>query len=375
MGEDRFITLAIHTYERALALRTFLEAHAIAVRLENVDLGTSSVNSGVRVRIRKSDLPLALKLVESGDGESISRTVMKMTGVSGNLLIPVDFSQYSMLACRLAFQLARRLDLHPVLLHAFATPYFAGALPYSEDIPGDFSDNISSMEASADMRVEAEKMMRKFRVRVEDSIVKGDLPDVKFTSCVREGVPEDVILDYCRATPPALVVMATRGREKKEEELIGSVTAEVLDSCRVPVFTVPENCVFDSVESIVRLAYFCNLDQQDIISIDSLMRMFGYPDIRLTLIPVNPRAGSDIRKKVAALCDYLVSNYPTAKFNTAVFSEKNFRSEFERFEKDSALQMIIVPNKKKNVFSRLFNPGIAHKILFEKDMPLLALPV
>ena len=35
----------------------------------------------------------------------------------------------------------------------------------------------------------------------------------------------------------------------------------------------------------------------------------------------------------------------------------------------------IIPNKKKNIFARLFNPSVAHKILFLTDTPMLVVPV
>ena len=44
-------------------------------------------------------------------------------------------------------------------------------------------------------------------------------------------------------------------------------------------------------------------------------------------------------------------------------------SDFDRFD------LIIVPNKKKNIFSRFFNPGVAHKVLFQTDIPMLVIPV
>ena len=39
------------------------------------------------------------------------------------------------------------------------------------------------------------------------------------------------------------------------------------------------------------------------------------------------------------------------------------------------IDLIIVPNKKSSAFSRFFRPTLAHRILFEKDIPLLVLPV
>ena len=48
---------------------------------------------------------------------------------------------------------------------------------------------------------------------------------------------------------------------------------------------------------------------------------------------------------------------------------------FNALEEGSGFDLIVVPNKKKNVFSRLFNPSLAHKILFAADIPMLVIPV
>ncbi len=37
--------------------------------------------------------------------------------------------------------------------------------------------------------------------------------------------------------------------------------------------------------------------------------------------------------------------------------------------------MICLPNKHKNVFARVFNPSLAHKILFRADIPMMVIPV
>lgn len=67
MTPDRLITLAIHTYERALPVKSLLEREGIYVELNNVNLAAPVVSPGVRLRIKESDLPLALRIVENMD--------------------------------------------------------------------------------------------------------------------------------------------------------------------------------------------------------------------------------------------------------------------------------------------------------------------
>lgn len=369
---DDFITLVIHTPAHAQNLRNILESHGMEVRLEDFVSFKSPVAVAQRVKIRPKDLPLALKIIESGEGYSPALIDMKMAGMSGNLLIPVDFSDSSRLAVNIGFKLARRIGVHPVIMHSYVAPIFtAGA---SDDVFGENSETLAA-EESRDVRDMASKKLSKFCSDIKQSQKEGCIPDIKFSTSLLEGVAEESILQYCKETPPALVVMATRGKDKKEEELIGSVTAEVLDSCRVPVFTVPENCKIERVEDIVHLMMFCNLDQHDIMTVDALMRMFDYPKCLITLVPVMQRKATKTRDKIEALCEFFNSNYPTSRFKTFVPDLKDFRNEIDVAIPKKGVDLLIVPNKKTNVFSRIFRPTIAHKSLFERDMPMLVIPV
>ncbi|WP_301390724.1 universal stress protein [uncultured Duncaniella sp.] len=39
------------------------------------------------------------------------------------------------------------------------------------------------------------------------------------------------------------------------------------------------------------------------------------------------------------------------------------------------VDMIAVGSRRKNIFSRLFNPTLAHRLLFHADIPLMSIPV
>lgn len=370
---DDFITLVIHTPARAQNLKNILESHGMEVRLEDFVSYKSPVAVAQRVKIRPKDLPLSLKIIESGEGYSPALIEMKMAGMSGNLLIPVDFSQSSMLAVEIGFKLAKRIGVHPVVLHSYVAPIFKS--PVTAEMSGEIEDEMAEAEESKDIRNVAASRLAKFKSDIRKGQKEGRIPDMKFSAILEEGVAEETILEYCRETPPVLVVMATRGIGRKEEELIGSVTAEVLDSCRVPVFTVPENCGIKQIADIVRLMLFCNLDQHDIMTVDALMRMFDYPKCSITLVPVSQRKGVKVSDKLTALQEFFQSNYPTADFKTLLPKSEDFRKEIDKAISGNDIDLLIVPNKKTNVFSRIFRPTIAHKFLFERDMPMLVIPV
>ena len=54
----------------------------------------------------------------------------KTENKSNKILIPVDFSNYSMKACEFAFNLAKTENAEVILLHVYFTPIYASSLPY-----------------------------------------------------------------------------------------------------------------------------------------------------------------------------------------------------------------------------------------------------
>lgn len=371
MNKSTYITLAIHTYDRAIILKQILESNGIDVKLQNVNLTEPTISSGVRVRISEKDLPLALKITESSSSISPALFEMRIAGMSGNILIPIDLSDYSMIACKVGFQFAKSLSLHPVLLHTFVTPYLDGVLPLSDARSADLHD----MALRDRLEDKAKRQMKEFCKLLKQNITEGILPNVGFTTIVREGVPEEVIQDYAKNSPPSIIVMATRGKDKKEKEVIGSVTAEVFDSCRVPVFSVPEGFESTDFSNIKKVIFFCNVNQQDILSMDTFVRLFNNQPMEIFVVPVNDRAGINLNVGIDKLVTYFKTHYPEFKFSSKIILSKTFRAEIEQMISDCQVELLVVPNKKKSIFSRLFNPSIAHKIIFEKDIPMLVLPV
>ena len=78
---------------------------------------------------------------------------------------------------------------------------------------------------------------------------------------------------------------------------------------------------------------------------------------------------------VVCLNIYCKENFPRFNVKIKSFDLKDINSEFEHIEREHKIDLIVVPNKKKNVFSRFFNPSLAHKILLHADIPMITIPI
>ncbi len=370
---DRFVTIAIHTYPKALPIKNLLESEGIEVELHNIDLNDPKIAPGVRIRIKESDLPLALRLVENH--EIFDGSIDAESEHRREVLLPVDFAGHSMNAAKIAFQIARIFRADVMMLHSIIPTSTVHNLQLTDVYQYD-AEVEADAEATRLELSDAKKLMTKFCDTIKSMIKDGEIPAARFRSLVLEGVPEEVIIQYARDHVPTMIVMGTRAADKKQSDLIGSVTAEVLDSCRVPVFSVPADSDVAVLARPRKVAFFCNGDQQDILALDSLNRMF--PGVRLQLklirIPSRRERGESVEKLqteadhiLAPLLSYCREHYPNIVFSATMVSTKDMNG------KD--VDLICVPNKKRSVFARVFNPSLAHKILFKADIPMIVIPV
>lgn len=372
---DRFITVAIHTYDKAIALRSLLEREGIEVQFRNVNIEQPIVSSGVRVRIPEGDLPLALRIIENREIFSDPMIPGRQPNSALPIVVPIDFTDNSLLAAKTAFAIAADHNTTITLLHTYIDPYVAGQMQLTDSLTYEIAD----AHAREQMHNTALAQMRHFSSRVKDLIKRGQIPAVKFDTCVTEGVPEDAINEYTKANNPFMIVMGTRGSKRKETELIGSVTAEVLDKCRFTVLALPEPPQPGEQNfKVDRVLFFSNIEQEDILAIDTLHRLFPNAKAKVTIANVPGKKRMLMRntaEATAALRDYCRNNFKGYTFEIADLSLDKIIDDFRKLETENQYDLVVIPNKKKNVFSRLFNPSLAHRVLFAADIPMLVIPV
>ena len=301
------------------------------------------------------------------------------TGSSARVLIPVDFSQKGSLALKVGFELARRLGREATLIHASVVPDPTSMPEFPDTFNGIDNEEVEIEEVEMDREIHEidSRSMDNLKKKIEKLQEAGTFPAIKFNTVLAPGMPEEVIAEYCAMTPPSVVVMATRGREKRHEELIGSVTAEVIDHCVAPVLTVPEDYTFSGFKEIERICAFCYFDDSCLEAVRKLMEMFGRPEVRIYLFPATDKLkGEERQKALEVIRGKLMAQFPNSEFIIDTDAAgKNLREEAENLFVKKDIQMILAPNRHRNALARFFNPGLPHKILYEIDFPMLAIPV
>jgi len=367
--EDNLVTIAIHTYEKAQILKSVLEANGIETCIHNVNLIQPVVSAGVRVRIKESDLPRALSIIEEMNHAEAVEEMLKERNKVDTILIPIDFSDYSVKACDFGFGLARILKAEVVLLHAYFAPSF-GVIPVG-DIMNTYEAGVQDEEMLKFVIDKVNKDMENLITRIKEKIKNGSLPDVKFKHVLREGIPEEEIIRYSNKHNPLIIIMGTRGKNQKDIDLIGSVTAEITERSRIPVLAIPENSLIDSFDQVRNIAYATNFDDKDLIAFGKLMQLMKPFRFRVHFIHFDQKENAWTEIKLSGIKEYFSKFYPDQEIEYHVLRGNDILAVFDDFIHHNKIDVISLTTHKRNIFTRLFNPSIARKMVFHTDTPML----
>ncbi len=156
------------------------------------------------------------------------------TPLSGPILCPVDFSDLSASALRLAARIGSRCSCPVTALHAqwFEVPPYLTA--------GAAAQIQLQLRESLD---DARSALRRFA----SETVAGGPPAIR----VEEGDPREAILRVAEAIGSSLIVMGTHGRSGIARWTLGSVAEHVMRDSRIPVLTIRPGHLAESIASIV----------------------------------------------------------------------------------------------------------------------------
>lgn len=370
-NENRLVTVAIHTYEKAQILKTILESEGIESVIHGINLIEPSIPGSVRVRIKERDLQRALRVIEQVDFTSkVAEEEEEEEETNKEILIPVDFSDYTLLTCEFGFKLAKDLNCSVKLMHAFFTPFYPAAMPFSDA----FTLPATDKDLYQDVRRKTEQEMKTLNKKIDEYISTGYFPNVTYTTLLAEGLPEEEIISYSRKMKPVAIVMGTKGKNAKELDLIGSVTAEVMDGCKTPIFAVPEDAKVRNISEINKLVFLTNFQEREFKAFDIMMKFFKLYPIKLFLAHIAKKDDVWNEIKLSGLQNYLSEEYPQIETEYRLIDpSENLEESLEKFAEENNIDMISLSSSRRNIFARMFNPGIARRMLFHSNTPILVI--
>ncbi len=370
-NKDKLVTVAIHTYQKAQILKSILESEGIEAYIHNVNLLQPMVSAGVRVRINEVDLSRALDIIENVrfDDLDVKKEESKKEKKK-EILVPVDFSEFTLKTCEFAFALAKEINCDIKLMHVYFSSFYPTSIPFGDT----FTVQPAVEGMYKDIHENVERQMKDLISKLNTRIAEGAIPDINYSYTLREGLPEEEVVSYSKKIRPHAIVMGTRGSNKKEQDLIGSVTAEVIEGCKTPVFAIPENSPLSSISAMKNIVFLTNFQEREFLALSTLMEFIKNYPIRVSFVHVAKKEDRWNEIKLTGLNNYFKEHYPNIQTDYMVIDgNEGIPEALEKFVNDNTIDMISLSSSPRNIFARMFNPGIARRMLFHTNTPMLVI--
>lgn len=360
---EKLISLASLPYSKAEILHSLLEAEHIECFLENVDFLQDGMDTGVRIRIYEKDARQAFPILE----KMLGKLTRDHSRSENYVLVPVDFSGYSLKAAQVGFDIAEKLDSKMVIYHSSPRPEFL-TIPYSDVI---VYDSALFLNYEMTEKITSQKF-EEFLNKLTNSIDKERWKKAKPEYIVKVGEADDDILSYIRIHPPKMVVMGIRGGDAQSGDLIGSTTAGVIFNTKVPVLSIPENTTINWLKNFKTVVYATNFEAHDFIALDTLLMLVKPFECKVICLHVNQGNNGELDEAMLeGMREALCEKYPYATFDCRLVHNKNLPEAIDLFIQQNQIDVLALTTHRRNLLTRIFNPSISRKLVLHTQTPIL----
>jgi len=362
---NKLVTLAIHTREKANILKSLLEKYGIATILDEVNGIESKSQPSFYVKIDEKDLTKSLTIIESNKLFSYNDETIKLID-DGNkrILVPVDFSAHSLKACQMAFDIAKDTHAKVKILHVYHNVYFPSHIPFADSLKETPDEGLLNA---------VRKQMLELCMLIDRNITDGKWPSVNYSYSLREGAIDEEIYNFVQEYKPFLLVLGTKGKNNA----VGDVVADVVEMVDVPVLTIPESSPVKNITDIKHFAFLTNLHSRDLSSLDFLANLLlPNTDVRITLIHINrinTKGDKWTEAELIGMKEYVLKRYPHLNIGYKLIDADDIPKATAEFIEKENINVACINTRRRNILGRIFAPSISRKIMVRSDALFLIL--
>lgn len=272
------------------------------------------------------------------------------------ILVPIDFSEQSMIALEQSYNLAKLAKLSISLLYVLKT---------SSSFWGIFSDT-----EKKDMEVKTEQKLRYTAKKVEEKV------GVDVRTIIRKGNVTEEILRVADYLKPNLIVMGTSPGSQITRKIIGSRTLHIIKSSQYPVLSIKGKIHSEGCNNILLPIDITKTSQQKVGVTIALAKLF---QSRITILTVlnknNQEKIEEVNQKLEVI-KHRIEGEKIECMTDFLFSDSD-RSEMAssiiNFAHQASADLIVLMTQQEKEIADFFLGSLAQNIIFSSDIPVLTI--
>lgn len=260
-----------------------------------------------------------------------------------NILVPIDFSEQSLHALKVACKFGEHNKSKITLLNVIDIAGYPGAP--TEDLYGSITENLKDLAKTTNYC---------------------SPQDLEYE--VLSGMPGYTISEKANSDTFDLVIMGTHSKQSTVKKLIGSVALKVIESSNMPVFVVPDTVDDLNVSKIAYATDFKKIKHHS--TLDCLRELALEYDSELHLVNItdNPDDVDDFEEE-AQILHGIFGDVNHAFF----FSEDtDLKQGLNNYIKEKNINVLAMMPRKHSFIRDLFHKSATEEVVLDLDVPLFS---
>lgn len=365
---DNLTELTITTFSKAQIIITRLENSGIECFIKKEKVNQPNANIGVKIYVSEEQRSAANQIMQQLQGEIEMETPLspETSMFKGEFIVPVDFSSASINACYFAIELAALFKSRIKIIHTYGVPEIR---PMSFD-DTDFYNGTLALQLD-ELRNDAEKNLKQLTAKLEKFVAIKAFKDIAISTSIINGLPEEITLFTAEKENANMIIMGVSRKDTRTFEPIGKIASKIISKSLCPVLIIPENSEFNN-KVIKNILYATAFDELDFSAIQKLIGFVEKVPSQIFLSHISTE-GEDSwdNIKMDGLKDYFSKVYNFDKVFCSVSYSKDILKALDDFIQENSIDILCLLTHKRNLISKLINPGLTHKVLYHTKIPLL----
>lgn len=364
--KERIMTVGHFAWSRALLLQIILQDEGIDCFI--VPKETVLPRGYVDIRVKEVDIEKALKIIKTSldNLDTTKEKAFERIKTVRRILVPVDFSDISLNACRFAATLANKYKAELKLLHVYYNPSF-DISPYSDH----YSYQIKLVESLREIEKSARESMLKLENRMHSWCEREGFTQCTISTKLINGLSADEILKYSESYNPSMLIIGTRGMTHDNYKAFGRIASDILENSKIPVLALPVGSA-KTIRDIKNLLYITDFDPDDYAAINRLIQFMSPFGIAIHCVHISFLEKKSWEKvKMEELMEHLQTQYidTDIRFDN-ILSDKVING-IETYIRHNEINALAMTTRKRSLLEKLIVPNFARKIFSETGKPLL----
>ncbi len=259
------------------------------------------------------------------------------------ILVPVDFSNKSEYAVKLAAQIGKKTDCKIYLLHMVELP-----------------TGIVDMGAGSNFSIPESMMyLRKVKEKILALKEKYFSEDCEVKYAIKFQHPYEGIRDYAKKVNLDLIVMGSQGTSDFEEMIIGSNTEKVVRTSEIPVIVVKTDSEKFRLKELV---FASNFKEESKIAFEKFLNFSTHFKSKIHLLKVNTVAKFESTAVTKEKIKAFIKGYDLPQNTINVYSDASVVKGITNFAREINADLIALSTHGRSGLSNLFNGSITKNV-------------